>query len=178
MAEEKSKAIIVMGVSGAGKSSIAELLARRLECAFVEGDQLHPASNVKKMADGIPLTDEDRWPWLELIGEKLQAARSRNEDIVLTCSSLKKIYREKLRETGGEPLYFVFLKGSPELLADRMGHRKGHFMPTALLQSQLATLESPEGEASVVTVDIDQTIEEIVDDAITLLRGLWSRPTT
>lgn len=175
MAEAKSKAIIVMGVSGAGKSSIAELLASRLDCAFVEGDQLHPASNVRKMADGIPLTDEDRWPWLALIGERLQAARSRGDDIVLTCSSLKKTYREKLRQAGGEPLYFVFLKGSPELLAERMGHRKGHFMPAALLQSQLATLESPEHEPNVVTVDIDQTIEEIVDDSIVALEKLWQK---
>lgn len=168
-----SKAIIVMGVSGAGKTSIADLLAKRLGCRFVEGDQLHPAANVKKMADGTPLTDDDRWPWLEIIGRELQSARSAGEDIVVTCSALKNIYREKLRSAGGEPLYIVFLKGSPELLASRMGARKGHFMPASLLQSQLATLESPEGEANVVTVDIDATLPEIVEDAIGKLKKLW-----
>jgi gluconokinase len=173
MAEEKSKAIIVMGVSGAGKTSVADLLARRLGSKFVEGDQLHPKANVEKMAQGIPLTDEDRWPWLEVIGETLHEARGRHEDIVVTCSSLKKTYREKLRSAGGEPLYFVFLKGAPEVLAARMGERKGHFMPTSLLQSQLATLESPEGEPAVVTVDIDTTVTGIVDEAIAKLEKLW-----
>lgn len=168
-----TKAIIVMGVSGAGKTSIADLMAKRLGCKFVEGDQLHPASNVKKMADGTPLTDEDRWPWLEIIGNELKASRSADEDIIVTCSALKKIYREKLRSAGGEPLYIVFLKGSPELLASRMGARKGHFMPASLLQSQLATLESPEGETNVVTVDIDATVPEIVEDAIARLEKLW-----
>jgi gluconokinase len=154
-----------MGVSGAGKSSVAELLARRLGCAFVEGDRLHPASNVAKMAEGIPLTDDDRWPWLDLVGDELAAARERGESIVVTCSSLKRSYRTRLREASKGPLYFVFLKGSPELLASRMGERQGHFMPTSLLQSQLQTLESPEGEDGVVTVDIDATVEEIVAKA-------------
>jgi gluconokinase len=172
-----SKAIIVMGVSGAGKSSIAELLASRIGSEFVEGDRLHPEANVKKMADGIPLTDEDRWPWLEIIGQQLQSARAAGRDIVLTCSSLKKSYRQKLRSAGGEPLYFVFLKGTPELLAERMGARKGHFMPTALLQSQLATLESPEGEAGVVTVDIDASVSDIVGDAVGKLQELWRQDT-
>jgi gluconokinase len=95
------------------------------------------------------------------------------EDIVVTCSSLKKIYRERLRSAGGDSLYFVFLKGSPELLASRMGARKGHFMPTSLLQSQLATLESPEGEVNVVTVDIDASVPQIVEDAIGRLEKLW-----
>lgn len=168
-----SKAIIVMGVSGAGKTSIADLLANRLGCRFVEGDQLHPEANVKKMAEGRPLTDDDRWPWLDIIGNELKAAHAAGEDIVVTCSALKKTYREKLRTSGGEPLYFVFLKGSPELLASRMGARKGHFMPASLLQSQLATLESPEGETNVVTVDIDATLPEIVADAIDRLEELW-----
>lgn len=169
-----SKAIIVMGVSGAGKSSIAELLATRIGSKFVEGDRLHPETNVKKMAQGTPLTDEDRWPWLDIIGRELKSSREAGENIVLTCSSLKKIYRNRLRIAGGEPLYFVFLKGTPELLAERMGARKGHFMPTALLQSQLATLESPEGEPGVVTVDIDASIEDIVADSIAKLEGLWA----
>ncbi|AYC99732.1 gluconokinase [Neorhizobium sp. NCHU2750] len=169
-----SKAIIVMGVSGAGKSSVAELLATRIGSKFVEGDRLHPEANVKKMAEGTPLTDEDRWPWLDIIGRKLKSSREAGEDIVLTCSSLKKIYRDRLRSAGGEPLYFVFLKGTPELLAERMGARKGHFMPTALLQSQLATLESPEGEPGVVTVNIDAEVSDIVADSIAKLETLWA----
>lgn len=169
-----SKAIIVMGVSGAGKTSVAELLASRLASKFIEGDRLHPAANVEKMEKGTPLTDEDRWPWLDVIGEKLKQAHAAGEDIVVTCSSLKKVYRMKLREAGGEPLYFVFLKGSPELLASRMGERQGHFMPTSLLQSQLATLESPEGEPGVVTVGIDTTVPQIVEDALDRLQQLWN----
>lgn len=166
---ETATAIIVMGVSGAGKSSIGERLAEKLHSAFVEGDRLHPAANVEKMAKGIPLTDEDRWPWLDRIGEELASALSRNETLVLSCSALKKSYRERLRTAAGGELFFVFLKGSPELLEVRMGERKGHFMPASLLKSQLATLESPEGEHGVVTVDIDADIETIVDNAY---RGL------
>jgi gluconokinase len=173
MDRQSSRAIVVMGVSGAGKTSVAELLARRLGCALVEGDSLHPRANVAKMAEGIPLTDEDRWPWLDLIGGELAAARLRNESVVVTCSSLKRIYRERLRKASNGMLYFVFLSGSPQLLASRMGERQGHFMPTSLLQSQLATLESPEAEDGVVTVDIDDSIEAIVEKAEAGLRKIW-----
>jgi gluconokinase len=173
MDKQSSRAIVVMGVSGAGKTSVAELLSRRLGCAYVEGDSLHPKANVAKMAEGIPLTDEDRWPWLDLIGGELAAARSRNESVVVTCSSLKRVYRDRLRKASNGMLYFVFLSGSPQLLASRMGERQGHFMPTSLLQSQLATLESPEGEDGVVTVDIDDSVEEIVRNAEAGLRKIW-----
>jgi gluconokinase len=162
-----------MGVSGSGKSTVSESLAARLGWVYEDGDRFHPASNVAKMSAGHPLTDEDRWPWLDIIGNELRKARTAGEDIVVTCSSLKKIYRDKLRSAGGEPLYFVFLKGTPELLAERMGARKGHFMPSALLQSQLATLETPEGEAHVVTVDIDASLDDIVTNAIAKLEELW-----
>jgi gluconokinase len=168
------RAIIVMGVSGAGKSSVGELLAERLHCAFAEGDRLHPPANVEKMAKGIPLTDEDRWPWLDLVGQELASALARGETLVLSCSSLKKIYRERLRKASGGELFFVFLKGTPELLQVRMGERTGHFMPTSLLQSQLATLESPEGEEGVATVDIDASLEVIVDKAYEGLTKFWS----
>ncbi|MBB6507670.1 MULTISPECIES: gluconokinase [Rhizobium] len=166
MSKQAGRAIIVMGVSGAGKSSVAERLAESLNCRFMEGDSLHPQSNVDKMAQGTPLTDEDRWPWLDVIGEKIAEALARSEDLVVTCSALKVVYRERLRSAAGGKLTFVFLKGSQELLSRRMGERKGHFMPTSLLQSQLATLESPEGEAGVVTVDIDATLDRIVADAV------------
>ena len=170
MSKQAGRAIIVMGVSGAGKSSVAERLAESLNCRFMEGDSLHPQSNVDKMAQGTPLTDEDRWPWLDVIGEKIAEALARSEDLVVTCSALKVVYRERLRSAAGGKLIFVFLKGSNELLTRRMGERKGHFMPTSLLQSQLATLESPEGEAGVVTVDIDATLDRIVADAVAGLK--------
>ena len=165
MSKEHPAAVVVMGVSGAGKSSIGERLAARLGCEFVEGDRLHPAANVEKMAQGIPLTDEDRWPWLDLIGKELAQAIEKGDDIVLSCSSLKRVYRDRMRQATDGRLRFVFLKGTPELLEVRMGERTGHFMPLSLLQTQLATLESPEGEEGVVTVDIDATLEEIVEAA-------------
>ncbi|MGV0910927.1 gluconokinase [Martelella sp. FOR1707] len=158
------EAIIVMGVSGSGKSSIARRLAERAGHGFIEGDDLHPAANVEKMSRGIPLQDEDRWPWLALIGDAI--AGHRKEGVVVTCSALKKAYRDRLREAAGGPLAFVFLDGSEALLSARMGHRTGHFMPVSLLQSQLATLERPDGEPGVVVVDIDQSLEAIVDAAL------------
>ncbi|MCQ1834312.1 gluconokinase [Neorhizobium galegae] len=167
-------AIVVMGVSGSGKTSVGEHLAARLGCAFVEGDRLHPEANVAKMAKGIPLTDDDRWPWLDLIGNELARARGRSESVVVSCSALKQTYRDRLRRESGGTLYFVFLTGDPKVLEQRMGARTGHFMPASLLQSQLATLESPEHEAGVVTVDIDASVDIIVDkafDGITALTG-------
>lgn len=159
---EHPSAIIVMGVSGAGKSSIGERLAAKLGCEFVEGDRLHPAANVEKMAKGIPLTDDDRWPWLDQVGNELMTSVEQGKSLVLSCSALKRVYRDRLRKAAGGRLRFVFLKGTPKLLEVRMGERTGHFMPLSLLQTQLATLESPEGEEGVVTVDIDATLDEIV----------------
>lgn len=164
-----SLAIIVMGVSGSGKSSIGEKMAARLNIRYVEGDALHPAANVEKMSKGIPLTDEDRWPWLDLIGQQIAASLAAGAGIVVTCSALKLIYRERLRAAAGGHLYFVYLDGSKELLTKRMGERKGHFMPTSLLESQLRTLEVPTGEPGVVTVGIDDSIDGIVETA---LKGL------
>ncbi|MBX5106344.1 gluconokinase [Rhizobium lentis] len=164
----KPHAIIVMGVSGCGKSSVGEKLAEALHLQFVEGDALHPTSNVEKMSKGIPLTDEDRMPWLDLIGERMQASLEKGEGIIVSCSALKRIYRDRLRAAAGNP-FFVYLEGSKALLTKRMGERKGHFMPVSLLESQLATLEVPIGEAGVVTVDIDDTVEGIT---VTALRGL------
>ncbi|WP_434712101.1 gluconokinase [Rhizobium sp. YTUHZ045] len=165
----KPHAIIVMGVSGCGKSSVGEKLAEALHLHFVEGDALHPASNVEKMSKGIPLTDEDRMPWLDLIGKRMQASLEKGEGIIVSCSALKRIYRDRLRTAAGGNLLFVYLEGSKALLTKRMGERRGHFMPVSLLESQLATLEVPTGEPGVVTVDIGDTIEGI---AATALRGL------
>jgi gluconokinase len=155
--------IIVMGVSGCGKTTAGEALARHFDVPYIEGDALHPAANVAKMASGTPLNDDDRWPWLESIG---QALASHPGGAVATCSSLKKIYRQRLRETAGGGLRFVFLKCSKEVLEERMRERKGHFMPPSLLASQLATLEDPSGEAGVVTVNGDAGHEEIMAEII------------
>ncbi|MBB4234843.1 gluconokinase [Rhizobium esperanzae] len=162
-------AIIVMGVSGCGKSSVGEKLGEALHLRFVEGDGLHPAANVEKMSKGIALNDEDRMPWLDLIGERMQASLQKGEGIIVSCSALKRIYRDRLRAAVGGKLFFVYLEGSKALLTKRMGERKGHFMPVSLLESQLATLEAPTGEPGVVTVDIDDTIDGI---AATALKGL------
>ncbi|QFY59139.1 gluconokinase [Rhizobium grahamii] len=170
--ENHPHAVIVMGVSGSGKTSIAEKLAELLGVGFVEGDRLHPASNVEKMSKGIPLTDDDRMPWLDLIGDAMKASIASGQGIVVSCSALKRIYRDRLRNAVGGNLFFVYLSGSRELLTRRMGERKGHFMPLSLLESQLATLEVPTGEAGVVTVDIDDTIDGIVATALRDLRKL------
>ncbi|MGE7371391.1 gluconokinase [Neorhizobium sp. NPDC001467] len=165
--------VIVMGVSGSGKSSVGILLARMLDLPYVEGDELHPKANVEKMSKGIPLTDEDRWPWLDLIGERL--AQGAADGIVITCSALKKSYRDRLRAAAGGRLAFVFLDGTKELLVDRMGHRTGHFMPLSLLDTQLATLERPDREDRVVVVDIDATLETIAQAAAKGLGALnWA----
>lgn len=162
--------IIVMGVAGCGKSSVGMRLAETLGLPYREGDDLHPQTNIAKMSAGTPLNDDDRWPWLDRIGEIL--ANHAESGIVLTCSSLKKVYRDRLRAAAGGRLAFVFLDGSKALLTQRMGNREGHFMPTSLLESQLATLERPDEEAGVVVVNIDNTPEMIIDLAIGGLKEL------
>jgi len=165
-------AIIVMGVSGCGKSSIGLKISGALGLQFVEGDQLHPASNVEKMSKGIPLTDDDRMPWLDLIGETMKEALDRGQGVIVSCSALKRVYRNRLRNVVNGSLFFVYLSGSKELLTKRMSERKGHFMPPSLLESQLATLEVPTGEPGVVTVDIDDSIDGIARAALRDLSGL------
>ncbi|CAN7460485.1 MULTISPECIES: gluconokinase [Brucella] len=160
--------IIVMGVSGSGKSTVGEKLAESLHLPFLEGDSLHPKSNVDKMASGIPLQDEDRWPWLDKIGERMAAAE---QGLIVSCSSLKKSYRDRLRAAVSGQLAFVFLDGSFEVLHEHMGHRTGHFMPVTMLESQLATLESPVGEPLVFRVDVVDPIEEIVAESLEWLRS-------
>ncbi len=156
-------AIVVMGVSGCGKSTVGAALAAALGRPFREGDALHPAANVAKMAAGIPLEDADRWPWLDRVAAALAGGG------VVSCSALKRSYRDRLRAGAGRPVAFVFLRGSEALLAGRMGARTGHFMPPALLASQLATLEDPSGEPGAVTLDIDRPLAVIVAAAVAAL---------
>jgi gluconokinase len=155
-----------MGVSGCGKSSVGAELAIVLGLPFSEGDALHPAANVAKMSRGVPLTDADRWPWLDRVAGALAGGG------IVTCSALKRSYRDRLRRKAGRPVAFVFLRGSRAVLAERMAARTGHFMPPSLLDSQLATLEDPSAEPDTVTVDIDQPLPAIVAEAATGLRSI------
>ncbi|MBB4437936.1 gluconokinase [Rhizobium leguminosarum] len=165
-------AVIVMGVSGCGKSSVGERLAAQNGMPFLEGDQLHPAENVEKMAQGISLTDDDRLPWLDRIGAEIRTAQEASQGLVISCSALKRHYRDRLRQAATGRLVFVFLEGSRELLLSRMQARQGHFMPASLLDSQLETLEPPTGEAGVVTVAIDNALDDIVALACKGLSGI------
>ncbi len=134
--------LVFMGVSGCGKSTVAELYAQRSGATLIEADVFHPPANIAKMSAGIPLTDEDRAGWLAAMAERLAEGKARGEAMVVTCSALRKAYRDRLRQ-GDPDLFFVFLDGSQELLQARLDARKGHFMPPGLLGSQLATLERP-----------------------------------
>jgi gluconokinase len=148
--------VVVMGVSGTGKSTIGRSLAEALGLPFVEGDDLHPDANVAKMAAGIPLTDADRAPWLDRVAARL------DEPVVITCSALKRSYRDRLRRAAPD-LVLVYLHGTRELLEERMAQRDGHFMPTSLLDSQLATLEEPAADEDVIPVDVKLRPDEIVE---------------
>lgn len=155
-------AIIVMGVSGSGKSSVGEALAARLGVPFRDGDSFHPEANVKKMASGVPLTDDDRWPWLDAIGAAIKATPD-DGGIVVACSALRRIYRERLTAAAGRPILFVLLDATRDLLEARLGGRKGHFMPRSLLDSQLATLERPAPDERAISVAVDPPVPAVVE---------------
>ena len=155
-------AVIVMGVTSCGKTSVGEGLASELGCPFIEGDKLHPASNIAKMSAGTPLSDTDRWPWLEIIGKAMKADCGKGHGVVASCSALKKAYRRKLAEAVEQPIAFIHLYGSRDLLAARMADRKGHFMPTSLLDSQLATIEVPGPDEPALHLDVILPVDELV----------------
>ena len=152
---------VVMGVSGSGKTLIGSALARALGIDFVEGDDYHPAENVERMASGIPLTDADRAVWLRSLADRLRDANAADTGLVMSCSALKKSYRDVLR-SGARNLQFVFLRGERVLLAERIAGRRGHFMPSSLLDSQLATLEEPSPDERAWVCDIRESPEDLV----------------
>jgi gluconokinase/shikimate kinase len=155
-----------MGVSGSGKSTVAGLLAGRLGWDLAEGDDLHPESNVAKMHAGEPLTDEDRWPWLESIADWIRSHTEAGNPGVVTCSALKKRYRDVLR---GEGVVFVFLEGSRDKISDRLASRHGHFMPPALLESQFDALEAPTPDENFISLSVSATPAEEAQEIITRL---------
>lgn len=162
-------ALIVMGVSGSGKSTVADALAKRLGWRYEDGDTFHPPSNVAKMHAGHPLTDEDRLPWLQAIADEIDRICKAGDHAVIACSALKRAYRDILLHGRGD-VRFVFLKGSQELIAGRLAARKGHFMPPDLLASQFRTLEPPGASEHPITVSIDAPVADLVDDIIRQLR--------
>ena len=152
--------VVLMGVTGCGKSTVGARLASKLGATFLDGDDFHPAANVARMAAGIALTDADRASWLEALAARLAAGRARGERLVLACSALKRSYRDTLRE-GAPDLVLVHLAGTPALLAERLAARRGHYMPVTLLPSQLAALQPPEPDENSVTVDIAAVPERL-----------------
>ncbi|RUQ02215.1 gluconokinase [Kocuria sp. HSID17582] len=163
--------VVVMGVSGSGKTTIGTLVAHELGVQFIDGDSLHPLENVQKMAAGTPLDDDDRWPWLEIVGRTLHEHGERREGLVVACSALKRAYRERIRSQAPSAL-FLHLDGTLEVLTRRIEGRSGHFMPAALLESQIETLEPLAQEEGGYVLNIDQPVADMVDDAVTRLRAL------
>ncbi len=156
-------ALVVMGVSGSGKSTIAKALAETIGWRFEDGDSFHPTANVEKMKAGHPLNDDDRRPWLQAIADEIDRVGAAGEKVVIACSALKRAYRDILVH-GRDDVVIVYLDGSRELIAARLKQRKGHFMPAGLLDSQFDTLEPPRADEHPLVVSIDASVTEIVDD--------------
>src|SRR6476659_11200705 len=153
--------IIVFGVSGAGKTTVGKMLAEQLGWRFLEADDFHSAANIEKMRNGHPLTDEDRWPWLDYLRKQIEQLLSAGENTVLACSALKQAYRDRLRVS--DEVRFVFLRGDYALVEKQLRSRRGHFMNAALLQSQFDDLEEPQPDENVRTIELGRTPEEIVE---------------
>lgn len=165
--------VLVMGVSGSGKSTIGQaltdaLVARGEPCVFVDADDLHPVANKEKMRQGIPLTDEDRWPWLDACAARIAAVESDGSRCVVANSALKRAYRDRLRASAPE-LVIAFLDGSRDLIAERQSHRQHEYMPTTLLGSQFATLERPQPDEAAVAVSIDGSVDDTVREILAAL---------
>jgi gluconokinase len=170
MSQASSRVIVVvMGVSGSGKSTVGMAIAAALGLRFVDGDALHSAASVRRMQGGVALTDDDRWPWLDRIGAQLADAARSPTGVLVACSALKRVYRDRIR-AAAPAVRFVFLDGSREAIEARMAMRSGHYMPTSLLASQLATLERPNrDESDVVTISIERPVADVVRDAVRAL---------
>ncbi len=169
-----TRILIAMGVSSSGKSTVGKLVAQRLHAPFLDGDGYHPPANVEKMRSGIPLEDEDRWPWLANLAHALHEAAEPKGVAVGACSALKRAYRDHLIAEAGEPILFIFLDGSQELIASRMAARHHEYMPASLLGSQFATLERPSPDENVLTVPITLSIEDAVERVIKAVPHLKS----
>jgi gluconokinase len=154
--------VIVFGVSGAGKTTIGKLLAKRLGWRFLEADDFHPRANIEKMHNGLPLADEDRWPWLKLLRQEIERSLAANKNAVLACSALKRKYRERLRVS--DNVKFVLLRGDYALVEKQLQSRRGHFMNSGLLRSQFADLEEPKPDEDVLTIELGRTPEELVEE--------------
>jgi carbohydrate kinase (thermoresistant glucokinase family) len=154
-------AIVVMGVSGAGKSTVGQIVAARLSCQFRDADSFHPKANIEKMSRGEPLSDEDRWPWLRAIAAWIAEHRAAGTTCVVTCSALKRVYRGIVTNRQSADVRLVYLKGGFDLIEARLKARTGHFMPPGLLKSQFDALEEPAADEHAITVSIDATPEEI-----------------
>jgi carbohydrate kinase (thermoresistant glucokinase family) len=163
-------AVVVMGVCGCGKSTVGERLARELGALFIEGDAFHPPANVARMAAGIALTDADRQGWLEALAAQLADTRRAGRSVVLACSALKRRYRDVLRQ-GAPDLRVVHLAGDRAMLAVRLAARQGHYMPASLLDSQLATLETPDPDERAITLDAGAPTDRLVQSALTQLQA-------
>lgn len=164
----KPAALIVMGVSGSGKSTVGLLLAEMLGYEFRDGDSFHPPENVEKMRSGIPLTDEDRWPWLAAIAAWINAHRLEGTTGIVACSALRRVYRDRLRD-GHSDVRFLYLQGDKSLIAGRLAARKGHYMPASLLDSQFATLEEPGTDEGAIRLSIVPEPPDIAREAIEAL---------
>jgi gluconokinase len=160
---------VLMGVSGSGKTTIAQGVAKREGWLLVEGDAFHPAANVAKMHAGTPLTDEDRWPWLQAIAREIDRMRAQGQSAVVACSALKRAYRDILIGDRTD-VVLVYLHGTKELIAERLAARRGHFMPPELLDSQFATLEEPTEDEHPVVVSIARPADAIVDEVVRQLK--------
>ncbi|GAA5228916.1 gluconokinase [Paeniglutamicibacter antarcticus] len=172
-AADDPRVLVLMGVSSSGKTTVAKLLAKHLGWDYEEGDELHPQSNVDKMHAGHPLTDEDRWPWLEKVADWIEKETDAGKNGIITCSALKRSYRDVLDRRGAGVL-FVYLAGSRKLIGERMAARHGHFMPTSLLDSQFADLEEPARDEPSMEIDIGPSPEQITQAIIDEL-GLDTR---
>lgn len=155
-------AVVVMGVAGCGKSTVGLALAQRLKYLYVEGDELHDPASIEKMSSGQSLTDSDRWPWLQRVGKQLS---DNNKAVVISCSALKRAYRDVIRQHAGKPVLFLHLSAPQSVIADRMQLRTGHFMPPELLASQFQTLEPLQADEAGAEIDITQSLEDSIASA-------------